>query len=103
MEKVINVLYEIEEKANRILNRATEQKHKLYEQLNSDLTELESNITSDTNKKIECMKAKMQYELDTEKAALIKDCEKQVQSLESNFNAKHDDYVESVFQRIIKV
>ncbi len=29
MEKVINVLYEIEEKANRILNRATEQKQKL--------------------------------------------------------------------------
>lgn len=102
MEKVINVLYEIEEKANRILDRASEQKLKLYEQLNSDLEALESKITSDTNDKINIMKTNMQAEIEQERTNLIKDCEKQIQTLEDKYNANHDKLVDTVFQHIIE-
>ncbi len=103
MEKVINVLYEIEEKANRILDRASEQKQKLYEQLNSDLEALESTITSDTNEKINAMKANMESELASERSALTTDCERQIQALQDNFTNNHDVLVEKLFQHIIEV
>ena len=103
MEKVINVLYEIEEKANRILNRATEQKQKLYDQLNNDLLELENSITADTNNKINNMKSTMLSEIETEKEALTRDCKEQIQALEINYSSNHDSYVDKVFENIIKV
>lgn len=103
MEKVINLLADIEEKAARIIDRSTEEKSRLYELLTKDLEKLDNDIASDTCKKLSDLQDSMNEELAVERQSLIDDCDKQLQDLDANFSTNHDALVDRVFQRIIKV
>lgn len=103
MEKVINVLYEIEERANRILDRTAEQKTQLYQQLNEDLAKLESDIKAQTNSKLTIMRNAMETEITTERTALMNDCNQQLLSMENNFLTNKDQLVQKVFQHITSI
>lgn len=101
MEKVINVLYEIEERANRILDRTSEQKAQLYQQLNKDLEKLERDINAETNQKLAVMKKNMESEIIAEREQLMADCTKQLQRMEESYEMTKKDFVDKVFTRII--
>lgn len=101
MEKVINLLYDIEEKANRIISRTEEQKNSKRREIDHELSLFESSLMDETNKQIQVLQNQADEELELERKALIDDCTKQIEQLESNFTMNHDALVERVFQNII--
>lgn len=102
MEKVINVLSEIEDKATTILDRTKEQKQQLYEQLNKDLAKLESDIKAETNAQIDVMQKNMETEISKEKTKLLADCEKEIADLQSAYTKNHDTLVNDIFKKIVE-
>lgn len=102
MEKVINLLYDIEEKANQIVKRANEEKTKLYDQLQKDMEQLEHDIAAQSTTKLEILKIQVDKELNLEKHALIEDCLKQLTSLDAAFLDKHNSLADKIFQEIIQ-
>lgn len=101
MEKVINLLYDIEEKANRIISRTDEQKNAKRREIDNELSLFEESLTKETNKKIQDLQDQADKDLELERKALIEDCAKQMEQLENSFSLNHDAFVEHVFQNII--
>ncbi|WP_167957644.1 hypothetical protein [Anaerosporobacter faecicola] len=101
MEKVINLLYDIEEKANRIISRTDEQKNSKRREIDHELSEFETSLMDETNEKIQLLQKQADQELESEKKALIDDCAKQMDELENTFTKNHDALVEHVLQNII--
>ncbi len=103
MEKVINVLYEIEEKANTILERSNKEKTRLYEKMNIDIEHLKAEIKKSTDQQLSILKSNMEKEILEERFILLDNCNKQLSDMEKNFNDNHDALVDKVFQRIIAI
>ncbi|WP_455716826.1 hypothetical protein [Anaerosporobacter sp.] len=101
MEKVINLLYDIEEKANRIISRTDDQKNAKRREIDHELSVFENSLAEETNKQIQALQDQADKELELERKALIDDCEKQIEELETTFTMNHDALVERVFQNII--
>ena len=101
MEKVINVLYEIEEKANKILERTSEQKTQMNDKLNEDLRSLEESIDQNTNQKIESMKQAMETEIAKEHNALITGYKTSLEKMEEKFHSHYDQYISTIFSKIV--
>lgn len=102
MEKVINLLYDIEEKANQIIKRANEEKVKLHDKLEKDLADLDMQISKENEAKLNVLKAQADEELAKEKQLLIDDCNKQLSDMETNYKQNHDALVEKLFQGLIE-
>lgn len=101
MEKVINLLYDIEEKANRIISRTDEQKKAKRKEIDEALAMFEKSLNEDTNKKVQAIQNNANNELEKEKKALLESFAAQEQQLNDRFNKKHDAFVEHVFSNII--
>ncbi len=101
MEKVINLLYDIEEKANQIVKRANEEKAKLHEQLQKDMEQLDRDIEAQNAVKLKELKVQADKELAHEKQALINDCIKHLTHMEKNYEDKHSFLADKIFQDII--
>jgi hypothetical protein len=101
MENVIDLLHDIEEKANQIIKRANEEKVKLQETLKNDIAKLDKEITDDTNAKLLVLKTQMDKDLSTEKQALIDDCNKQLSDMEKSFIQNHNSLVNGIIQQIV--
>lgn len=102
MEKVINILYDIEEKANNIVKRVNEEKIKLQETLNKDMEALDQSITAEKAEKLRVLKADIDKSLSDEKHTLVDDCKTQLSKMEENYTLNHDTLVNNVFQEIIR-
>lgn len=101
MEKVINLLYDIEEKANRIISRTDEQKKAKRKELDNALLKFEESLKEETNKKIQSIQNNANCELEKEKKALLENYANQERQLNTIFEEKHDTFVEHVFSNII--
>ncbi|MDF2951969.1 MAG: hypothetical protein K0S18_1552 [Anaerocolumna sp.] len=102
MEKVISILYDIEEKANNIIKRVNEEKIKLQEELNHNLKELDQTIAKEKAEKLSALKSDIDQKLAIEKQSLIDDCNRQLNKMEENYTQNHDTLVENIFQEIIR-
>ncbi|MDF2609143.1 MAG: hypothetical protein K0R92_617 [Lachnospiraceae bacterium] len=102
MEKVISILYDIEEKANNIIKRVNEEKVRLQEELNQDLEKLDQTIANEKAEKLNVLKADIDKKLAVEKQSLIDDCNKQLDNMEENYGKNHDALVKNIFQELIK-
>lgn len=101
MEKVINLLYDIEEKANRIISRTDDQKNAKRREIDQELSVFENALADETNKKIQFLQDQADKDLELERKALIDDCTKQIEQIENTFNMNHGAFLERVFQNII--
>lgn len=101
MEKVINLLYDIEEKANHIVNRASEEKISLQDAFDKSLNQLDQSIDADNAAKLNLLKAQVDKELAKEKQFFIDDCNKQIADMEANYKQNHEALVNKVFQSLI--
>ncbi len=101
MERVINLLYDIEEKADQIVKRANQEKVKLYDKLQKDLELLDQDISVLNTEKLKVLKAQVDEELTTEKQSLIDDCNKQLVNLEENYLHNNTSLVNKILQEII--
>jgi len=102
MERVINLLHDIEEKANQIVKRANEEKVRLNDQLQKDMEKLDHEITSNNTTKLEFLKVGVDKELNLEKQSLIDECIKQLAQMDADYQEKHSRLVQEIFQEIIK-
>ena len=71
MERVIGLLFDIEKKANQILERANYEKNDLFEENEKAIEKMESDITEENNAKISLIIAQAEKELELEKQHLI--------------------------------
>ena len=102
MEEVINLLYDIEEKANQIVNRASDEKVSLHDALEKDIEKLDQSIATENIAKLSVLQTQVNNELAVEKQALIDDCNKKLADLEAHYIQNHDSLVDKVFQGLIK-
>lgn len=103
MEKVISLLYEIEEKANQIVKRAKDEKISLNQALEKDLVQLDKTIEDENTAKLNILKTQVDIDLAKEKKTLIDDCDKQLAAMEANYKQNQTAIVDKIFQSIIKV
>jgi hypothetical protein len=101
MEKVINLLYDIEQKANLIISRTDEQKAKKRLEIEKEVSLLEKKIMDETNKKIANLQAQVNKELENERKALLDDYTKQEEQLLITYQSNHDALMEEVFHHIV--
>ncbi len=102
MEKVISLLFDIEKKANQIIERANVEKNELYEENEKAILEMEAAIADENNAKINAILNSAEMELEQEKDQLIENNNRQLIELETKYLHNHDEVVDKVFQRIIK-
>ncbi len=103
MEKVISLLFDIERKANQIIERANLEKNDLYEENEKTIKEMESAIAEENNAKINVLVTQAEQDIEKEKQQLIASSEKQLKDLEDNYTKNHDALVNKVFQNLIQI
>jgi len=101
MEKIITLLSEIEEKAEKIIENTSVEKEHLHKQFEEDIKLLDEQITNDTNNKLDELRSKINQSIEDEKNKLIEDCNKQLSVLENDFTKHHKTLVDKVFNSII--
>lgn len=101
MEKVINLLYDIEEKANAIVNHTSVEKKALYDQMTKDTMKLDAEKSKETQEKLDVIRTKMNKEIAAEEKTLEESFQQHLAALEDGYKTNHDAFVESVFQKII--
>jgi vacuolar-type H+-ATPase subunit E/Vma4 len=103
MEKVIGLLFDIEKKANQILDRANDEKNELLEESEKTIAKMEAEIADENNSKINLIMAQAEKELESEKQQLIAASNKQLSDIETNFKQNYDALVDKVFKSIIQI
>ncbi len=103
MEKVISLLFDIERKANQIIERANLEKNDLYEENEKAIKEMEGVIADENNAKIKALVSQAEQDIEKEKQQLIASSEKQLKDLEDNYTKSHDVLVNKVFQSLIHI
>jgi vacuolar-type H+-ATPase subunit E/Vma4 len=102
MEKVIGLLFDIEKKANQIIERANIEKNELYEENEKAIADMESRIAEENNSKIKVIVEQAEKEVELEKQQLIESSNKQLKDLEAYYLNNHDTLVDKVFQSILQ-
>ena len=102
MEKVIGLLFDIEKKANQIIERANDEKTELFEENEKAIAKMEADITEENQNKIKLILAQAEQEIEAEKQHLLECSKKQLSDLEETYEKNHNALVEKVFQSIIQ-
>ena len=101
MEKVISLLFDIEKKANQIIERANIEKNDLFEENEKAIKAMEDSISEENNAKINQLMAQADQEIEKEKTGLIENSAKQLKELDESLSKNHDSYVNKIFHSII--
>jgi hypothetical protein len=102
MEKTIGQLFEIESKANQIVNRATEEKARLHDEFEKDIIQMEETIISDNRNKLMALKEQADIDLTNETKILIQNSEKHLNDLEEIRLKKREILVSQIFENLIR-
>jgi vacuolar-type H+-ATPase subunit H len=102
MENTISQLFEIENKANQIINRASEEKAQLHEEYEKEILRMEENIFSDNQKKLKALQEQADIDLENETKGIIQNSEKHLKDLEEINTQKRDLLVSRIFENIIR-
>lgn len=102
MEKVINHLFDIEKKANQILERANTEKTELLEENEKAIAKMEAEIADETDKKIKQINEQAEMEIEKERQLLLEKSNQQLTDMDSNYKKNHDSLVDRVFKTIIQ-
>ena len=101
MEKVIGLLFDIEQKANQIIERANDEKTELFEENEKAIAKMESEITDLNNVKVSKMTEQAKNDFEQEKQQLIESSNNQLSDLELNYKQGHDAIVEKIFKSLL--
>lgn len=103
MEKVISLLFDIERKANTILERATLEKADLSKETEQAIREYETQVSKETSEKINLLHEQSVLKLDNEIKNMRSDYIQQLKVLESEFQTHHDEIINGLFQEVIQI
>lgn len=101
MKKVMNLLYEIEGKANNIIERANDEKIKLHDELDKELDKLDLDIATNNKVKLDHLQSRINQELEQEKDVLISDSKKQLKELNDYFTTNYETLIKKTFNNVI--
>ncbi len=102
MEKTIGKIFEIEEKAKFIIDRANQEKLRMHDEFEEDLIKMERGINEENIKKINDYRAEIENELEHEKEQLIHKCDKQLEDLEELYHKSHGEFACRIFDSILQ-
>ncbi len=102
MEKTIVKIFEIEEKAKLIIDRANQEKLRMHDEFEEELIKLERGISDENTLKINAYRAELEQELEQEKAQLIHKSEKQLEEMEEIYRRNHDEIVLRIVDGILR-
>lgn len=103
MDKVLKVLSEIEDKANRIMANANEYKKTLDQEKDKSLAKIDEESRANLDKKISKLKSQFNDEISTINEKVNKDSEKQLALLNEKYVSNLDSIANSIFKKIIEV
>lgn len=101
MERTISSIFEIEEKAASIINRANEEKLRLRKEHETDVEKMEQEISNDNNTRINEFRSRINRELEDELKQLSVKCEKQQQELKEAYAKNHEGIAQAIYKEII--
>ncbi len=84
------------------MKRANEEKMELHKKLEEDIKQLDNSIAADKADRIHALQAQINKELADERQALINDCNKQLEHMESQYQHNHDALVNKIFLSLIQ-
>jgi F0F1-type ATP synthase membrane subunit b/b' len=103
MERVISLLFDIEKKANQIIERANTEKTQLCEENEKEIQKMEAAIAQENEAKIKVIVDQAEKDLEQEKQQLTESSNRQLKELDDNFKHNHEAIVNRVLQSIIAV
>lgn len=103
MEKVIHLLDDIENKANKILGRVSDDKARLTEEANQKMKSFDSKIQNETNDKLNALRAKANQEVELELSRIRTEQESYLKQLDEDFDMHCEEYANQIFHRILSL
>lgn len=101
MKSVIALMSEIEKEACEIVDNATEKKVKMYEEFHNKVAEIDETYKNKLRDEIEKLNSKCRYTYSQEIQKVKDETKANVAELEKVYKAKHDKYIEDLFNRVI--
>lgn len=101
MDKVIETLYSIEERAQRILETTNNEKNSLREEYDSLKADYEANVNLATKQQLTELELKLKSHFDNEHNEIKKQTQAQIENLNHNFTANHTKVATEIFNQII--
>ncbi len=103
MENVINLLSDIETKANKILSRVSDDKARLNDESHQMMKNFENKVKRDTELKLQMIRSKADQEMQAELSKLKKEQEHYLKQLDDNFDANCEQYASQIVERILSL
>ncbi len=101
MKSIIALMSEIEKEACEIVDSATEKKVKMYEEFNNKVVEIDEKYKNKLKDELEKLNNKCKHTYEKEMQKVKEDTDASIAQLDNAYKAKHDKYVDELFNRII--
>lgn len=102
MDTVINRLSDIEEAAGAIVEEANVRKKAYAAEIEKKTADFDQELDQETARRIAEIQKKMESDMDQLLAEQREASAALLQALEDNYNSHHKEYVEALFQTMIK-
>ncbi|MFR3730414.1 ATPase [Lacrimispora sp.] len=102
MDKVIEKISDIESAATSIMDRANERKTAFAKDMERRTAAFDHDLETKTSKKIEALRRDMEIEMNHQLEKQRNDWLKLQTALEAHYEEHHHQYVENLFQTMIK-
>lgn len=102
MDTVIEKISEIESSATSIMENANERKKAFAREMEERTAAFDAQLEAETNKKIEELRASMEINMNNRLEKQRSDSKKVLETMEKRYEEHHTQYVEDLFQTMIK-
>ncbi|HIZ65082.1 MAG TPA: hypothetical protein H9809_04140 [Candidatus Blautia pullicola] len=103
MEDIISKLAEIETAASHIMDDVAQQKKALAAQYDSAVQEFDRSIEEDIEKKTAQIRRELEVQMEEKLAAQKADTEQILQRMETNYNQRHTELAQEIYNRILRM
>ena len=102
MQEIIGSILDIEKKANRILEQGYAQKKEIDERFRAELINMKKDIDDSVRKKLAKIEAEERKEAEERITKIEKAAEKKLFSMNEIYRLNKDNWVDSVFNNIVR-
>ena len=102
MNNIISKISEIESAASSIMDNANLQKHALSKDMEQRTKAFDEQLEAETNEKIQAMRSEMELEMQKQLDLQKQDTDKTIVLLDQLYKKNHMQYVDQLFQDMIK-
>ena len=101
MKSIISLMSEIEKEAADIVDTAIAKKSDLYKSLEEKMISIDKNYDSKMNQEIENLNNKCTSAYNREMDKAKESTDKKIKDLEEMYKTKYENYLDSIYKRII--